>query len=323
MPLPRRALALLPLAAAAPAQAEAWPTRPIRLIVPYAASGGTDLLARALADALRGVLPQPVVVENRAGGAGVIGSEVVARAEPDGHTLMAVVSTHVANRFFLPSLPYDPARDFTPVALLTRNTMALVAGISPPTGQPFGDLRGMIAAARANPGKVGTGSTESLSQFIGQELARRERVEMPDVAYRSGGQLMNDIVAGHLPVGWTSTASAMPHMQTGKVRVLAVSTARRSAFFPEVPTAEEQGVADFDLAGWVGMYGPAGLPAPVVATLYAALTRAFAEPKLAERLRAMGIEADLQDAAGLAAMARREDALWAKAAAAGTIPKQQ
>jgi tripartite-type tricarboxylate transporter receptor subunit TctC len=318
MRLPRRALALLPLLAS-PAGAESYPSRPIRLIVPYAASGGTDLLARALAEALRTQLPQPVVVENRAGGAGVIGSEVVARAEPDGHTLLAVVSTHVANKYFLPALPYDPARDFTPVALLSRNTMGLVAGAA----QPFDDLRGMLARARANPGKIGTGSTESLSQFIGQELARREKLEMPDIAYRSGGQLMNDIVAGHLPVGWTSTASIMPHMQTGKVKVLAVSTATRSLFFPDVATAEQQGIADFDYAGWVGLYGPAGLGKAVQEAWTIALQRAFNDPKLLERFSAMGIEPDLRDGAGLAAMARREDAIWAKAAAAGTIPKPQ
>jgi len=319
MPMKRRAALLLALAAGSPARAEAWPSRPIRLIVPYATGGGTDLLARALAEALRPSLAQPVVVENRAGGAGVIGTEVVARAEPDGHTLMAVVSTHIANRYFLAALPYDPVRDFTPVALLTRNTMALICG----TAQPFASLPAMIAFARANPGRVGTGSTESLSSFIGQELARRERLEMPDVQYRSGGQLMNDIVAGHLPVGWTSTASTMPHMQTGRVRVLAVSTASRSAFFPEVPTAAEQGVAGFDFAGWVGLYGPRGLPAPVVERLEAALQRGFADPVLQHRFAAMGIEADLRPAAGLAAMATREDGLWAAAAAAGHIPKQQ
>jgi tripartite-type tricarboxylate transporter receptor subunit TctC len=260
-----------------------------------------------------------VVVENRAGGAGVIGSEIVARAEPDGHTLMAVVSTHVANRYFLPSLPYDPIRDFAPVALLTRNTMVLVTG----TAQPHADLRGMLDFARRNPGRVGTGSTESLSSFIGQELARRAQVEMPDVQYRSGGQLMNDIVAGHLPVGWTSTASVMPHMQTGKVRPLAVSTATRTPFFPDVATTQEQGVAAFDLSGWVGLYGPAGLPEAVVQRLQEALARAFADPVLQQRFTAMGIEPDLRPAAGLVQAAEREDKLWAAAAAAGHIKREQ
>ena len=254
-----------------------------------------------------------------AGGAGVIGSEVVARAEPDGHTLMAVVSTHVANRYFLPSLPYDPLRDFTPVALLSRNTMVLVTGAA----QPYADLRAMLDYARRNPGKVGTGSTESLSSFIGQELARRANVEMADVQYRSGGQLMNDIVAGHLPVGWTSTASAMPHMQTGRVRVLARLHRHPHALLPDVPTAQEQGVADFDLAGWVGLYGPAGLPEAVVQRLQEALTRAFADPTLQQRFTAMGIEPDLRPAAGLLQAAQREDRLWAAAAAAGHIKKEQ
>jgi tripartite-type tricarboxylate transporter receptor subunit TctC len=323
MPLGRRTLlavpALLAPYAQRPALAQAWPSRPIRLIVPYATGGGTDLLARAVAEALRPALPHPVVVENRAGGAGVIGSELVARAEPDGHTLMAVVSTHIANRYFLPSLPYDPIKDFTPVALLSRNTMVLVTGAA----QPYADLRAMLDYARRNPGRVGTGSTESLSSFIGQELARRANVEMADVQYRSGGQLMNDIVAGHLPVGWTSTASAMPHMQTGRVRVLAVSTATRTPFFPDVPTAQEQGLADFDLSGWVGLYGPAGLPEAVVARLQEALTRAFADETLKQRFTTMGVEPDLRPAAGLVQAAQREDRLWAAAAAAGHIKKEQ
>jgi tripartite-type tricarboxylate transporter receptor subunit TctC len=232
---------------------------------------------------------------------------------------MAVVSTHVANRAFLPSMPYDPVRDFTPVAMLTRNTMVLVTG----TGQPFTELRGMIAYAKANPGRLGTGSTEALSSFTGQELARRTGVDMPDVQYRSGGQLMNDIVAGHLPVGWTSTASAMPHMPTGKVRVLAVSTARRTPFFPDAPTAQEQGVADFDLAGWVALLGPARLPDPIVQRLYASLGQAFQDETLKSRFTAMGIEPDLRPAPALLEAMTREDAIWTAAAKAGHIRPQQ
>ena len=178
MPLGRRTLlaapALLGWPARRPALAQAWPSRPIRLIVPYATGGGTDLLARAIAEALRPALPHPVVVENRAGGAGVIGSEVVARAEPDGHTLMAVVSTHVANRYFLPSLPYDPIRDFTPVAhaVAQHHGAGRPARRSPsPTCAPCWTMR------RRNPGRVGTGSTESavLLHRPGAGAARRCR----------------------------------------------------------------------------------------------------------------------------------------------------
>ncbi len=312
------ALALPSLLPAAAARAQAWPSRPVRLIVPYAASGGTDILARAIAEALRPHLAFPIVVENRAGAAGAIGTEAVARAEPDGHTLLAVVSTHIMNRYHMASLPYDPVADFTPVAMLTRNTMVLAAAAN----QPFGTLRAMLDYARANPGKVGTGSTEALSSFIGQELARRTGVEMPDVAYRSGGQLMNDIVAGHLPVGWTSTASATPHMQTGRVRVLAVSTATRTPFFPDVPTAAEQGVAEFDLAGWVALLGPKGMPAAVTERVFGLLRQAFDDAALKARFTALGIEPDLRPSAALAEAMRREDRIWAAAAAAGHIKAQ-
>ncbi len=318
----RRAALLLPalaLPAAARAQARWEPTRPIRLVVPYAASGGTDLLARAIAEALRPTLPQPLVVENRAGAAGVIGTEMVVRAEPDGHTLLMVVSTHVANRVFVPTMPYDPIRDVTPIAMLSRNTMVLMAG----TSQPFADLRGMLAQARANPGKFGTGSTEALSSFIGQELARRAGVDMPDVAYRSGGPLMNDVVAGHLPVGWTSTVSAMPHVGTGKVRALAVSTATRSPYFPDTPSVQEQGVADFDLAGWVALLGPRGLPDAVAERLVPAIQRAYADPALQERLKAMGVEPDLRPGPALLEAMRREDRIWTEAAAKGHVRPQQ
>jgi tripartite-type tricarboxylate transporter receptor subunit TctC len=322
MPTARRRTLLLAAAASAASGASraqaptaAWPARPIRLVVPYAAGGGTDILARALAEALRPVLPQPVVVENRAGAAGVVGSEAVARAEPDGHTLLAVVSTHVMNRRTVPHLPFDPVRDFAPVAMLTRNTMMLVAG----TAQPFADLGSMLERARREPGRVGTGSTEALSAFLGQDLARRAGTEMPDIQYRSGGQLMNDIVAGHLPVGWTSTASVTPHLPTGRVRVLAASGDARTPFFPDAPTLAEAGVSGIALAGWVALLGPAALPPAIAARLHGLLVPAFADPAFRQRLGALGIEPDLRAAAALRDGMEREDAVWAAAARDGTL----
>ncbi len=321
MTLARRHLLLAAPALAAPLPAVAqgtWPSRPVRIIVPYAAAGGTDLLARAIAEALRPILPQPFVVENRAGAAGVVGSEVVARAEPDGYSLLVVVSTHVMNRYYLASLPFDPIRDFTPIAMLSRNTMVLVSGSS----QPFDSLRGMIDHAKANPGRVGTGSTEALSSFIGQELARRAGVEMPDVAYRSGGQLMNDIVAGHLPTGWTSTVSAAPHMQTGKVRILAVSTAERTAAFPDAPTVQEQGVADFDLSGWVAMFAPPRMDPALAGRITAAIQQVFDDAAFRQRLLGMGVERDFRPAPALLEAMQRDDRIWAAAAQAGHIRPQ-
>nr|WP_314071999.1 tripartite tricarboxylate transporter substrate binding protein [uncultured Roseococcus sp.] len=314
----RTALALPALVPGLAAAQAAWPQRPVRLIVPYAAGGGTDILARALGEALRPHLPFPIVVENRAGAAGVIGSEVVARSEPDGHTLMAVVSTHVMNRHVLSSLPYDPIRDFAPIAMLTRNTMVLAAS----NALPFTDLPSLAAFARAQPTRLSTGSTEALSSFIGQELARRLGAEIPDVQYRAGSQLMTDIVAGNLPMGWTSTASATPHMSSGRVRVLAVSTATRTPFFPEVKTAQEQGIADFDLAGWVALLGPARLPGALAGVIHGHVERDFADQAFQARLTALGIEPDLRTPTACLEAMRREDRLWAAASAAGTLPKQ-
>ena len=307
--------ALLAPAPPGRAQPAAWPTRPIRLVVPYAAGGGTDILARALAEALRPSLPHPIVVENRAGAAGVVGSEAVARAEPDGHTLLAVVSTHVMNRYSLAKLPFDPLRDFAPVAMLTRNSMVLASG----TSQPFADFPAMLERARREPGRIGTGSTEALSSFVGQELARRAGLDMPDIQYRSGGQLMNDIVAGHLPVGWTSTASVTPHLQTGRIRVLVAAGASRTPFFPDAPTLAEAGIPGIALSGWVALLGHAALPAAVAEGLHALLRGAFADPGFQGRLGTLGIEPDLRPADALREEMRREDAYWAAAARAGTL----
>ena len=248
----------------------------------------------------------------------MVGSEAVARAEGDGHTLLAVVSTHVMNRHSMAQLPFDPVRDFAPVAMLTRNSMVLCAG----TAQPFSDLKGMIEHARREPGRVGTGSTEALSSFLGQELARRAGLDTPDIQYRSGGPLMNDVVAGHLPVGWTSTASATPHIPTGRVRVLATSGATRTPFFPDAPTLAEAGVPGVALTGWVAMLGPAALPPATAERLHALLRPAFADAGFRQRLGTLGIEPDLRPPEALREEMRREDEFWGAAARAGTLKPQ-
>lgn len=322
MRVARRPLLAMACALAMPIRAQtaaAWPTRPVRFLVPYPSGGGTDILARAVAEALRPVLPQPIVVENRPGAQGAIGSEQVARAEPDGHLLLVVTSTHNLNKYQLQQIPYEPLRDFAPVALLTRQVLVLVAG----TGQPFRDVPGLVAHARANPGAVGFGATEALTAFAGHEFNRRAGVRTEEVQYRGGGLLMNDIVAGHLPTGWTSTASALPHLATGRVRVLAVTTAERTPLLPDVPTMQEGGVAGYDLSGWVAMLGPAGLPAPLAARIHAVLAQVYADPALQARFQALGLGPDLRDPAATARVLAADDARWAAASAAGQIVKVQ
>ena len=315
MHLPRRALLAAPLIARAQ---PAWPARPVRLIIPYAAGGGTDILGRALAEALRPHLPHPIVVENRAGGNGVIGTEAMVRAEPDGHTLGAVVSTHILNRHTMAALPYDPIGGVSPIAMLTRNTMMLAASHT----LPFDDMAGLRAYAAANPRALSTGSTEALSQFIGQEMARRLGADIPDVQYRAGSQLMTDVVAGHLPLGWTSSASVTPHLPTGRVKLIACSTATRTPFFPAVATMQEQGFAGFDLSGWVALLGPPNMSAALVARIGETFAGAFRDQSFLARLTALGIEPDVLPAAQLLPALRREDQIWADAARAGHITRQ-
>ena len=171
----RAALAALAIPALAQAQPRAeWPSRPVRFLVPYPAGGGTDILARAVADTMRPHLPHPIVVENRPGANGVVGSEAVMRAEPDGHLLLIVTSTHTLNRYAMASIPYNPVTDFTPVSLMTRQTLVLVGG----TSQPFSNLGELLAQARAAPGRIAYGATEALTSFAGQEFNRRAGVQI-------------------------------------------------------------------------------------------------------------------------------------------------
>ena len=314
----RAALAALAIPALAQAQPRAeWPSRPVRFLVPYPAGGGTDILARAVADTMRPHLPHPIVVENRPGANGVVGSEAVMRAEPDGHLLLIVTSTHTLNRYAMASIPYNPVTDFTPVSLMTRQTLVLVGG----TSQPFSNLGELLAQARAAPGRIAYGATEALTSFAGQEFNRRAGVQIEEVMYRGGGLVMNDIVAGHLPLGWTSTASAIPHLATGRVRVLAVSPATRTPLMPEVPTVAEAGVPGFDVSSWVAMLAPPRMAPALAERIHAAVARAYAEPALQERFRTLGLEPDLRGPEAFAAFLAADDARWAAAAAAGAVRK--
>jgi len=295
-----------------------WPQRPVRVLVPYPPGGGTDVLARALVDAMRPGLSQPIIVENRPGAQGVIGSEAVARSEPDGCTLAVVTSTHNLNKYQLNQIPYDPLKDFTPVALLTKQILVLVSA----KNQPFEDVAGLLRQARAQPGRIAFGATEALTAFAGHEFNRRAGVRTEEVQYRGGGLLMNDIIAGHLATGWTSTATVLPYLATNQMRVLAVSTPERTPLLPDVPTVREAGVPGYDVSGWVVALGPSRLSPEVLRTIHAGIARAYAAPGLMDRFRTLGLDPDLRTPEATANFLRADDARWAAAAAAGQIVKQ-
>ncbi len=304
----------------APAQvARSWPQRPVRLLVPYAAGGGTDVFARALAEGLRPILGQPVLVENRAGANGVVGSEVVARAEPDGHLFLVDTGSHTMNPYVMPALPYQPLRDFVPVALLSRFPMLLAASAA----TPYKTVAELIAAARAAPRSIGFGTSDAAISYAGNLFTRLAGVEMVEVSYRGAAPMLNDLIAGHLPTSWNSTVAALSHLQAGRIRALGVTTAQRTPLLPEVPTLAEAGVAGYEFAGWYGMLGPAGLSADIAEAMSAAIAQALREPSVRERLLRIGADLNPLGPAEFAALLREEDARWARAARDGLIVRAQ
>lgn len=304
-----------PATAQRPAAAPAFPNRPIRVIVPYAAGGGTDLTTRLLMDAIRPALGQPIVVEARPGANGLIGSEIVARAEPDGHTLVAVTSGHVLNRYTMPATPFDPVRDFAAVSLMTRFALVLVGG----TGTPFTDMRGAIAHARAHPGRLTIGSTTALGSATAQDFARAAGLIVTEVPYRGGGQMMLDIVAGTVDTGFTSPQTATPHLSSGRMRILGISSRTRAVQLPDVPTIAESGVEGFESTSWFGLLGPAGLPLPVAQRIHDAIAAAMADPAIRARAIELGCDGVVEGPEAFAAIIREDDARWARAAREGLL----
>lgn len=296
---------------------EEWPQRPIRIIVPYSPGGGTDLITRVLAEAMRPSLGQPIVVENQAGANGVIGSDQVARAPADGYLYVSVTSGHLTNRYVMPNMPFHPVDDFTPVALLAAYPMVLVAS----SAAPFTDLRGLIAYARANPGRVSFGTSTALNSYVGHLFARQTRTEMTEVPYRGGGPMMADLIAGHLNVGWGSPESALSQMNSGRIRIIGVSTRERLPLLRDVPSISEAGVPDFDFMGWVGLYGPANLPEQILVRMNAALDVAIAQPAIHQRIITMGNYGNVEGAVAFAARTRADDARWSRAAQEGLLQR--
>lgn len=280
------ALALLPLAAGA--QAPWRPTRPVTFIVPFAPGSGTDGVARTLAPLLGEEVGSTVVVENRAGANGAIGASAVARAAPDGHTiLLGTNTTHAANVSLLRRLEYDPVRDFTLVARVGTPTFLLAVGSHVParTAQEF------IAWARANPGRMTYASANAIGVIGMATLCRLAGIEATHVPYRASPAALADIIAGRVDAIMIDYTASLAHIQGGRLRALAVTTRERSSLMPDVPSLHEAGVAGFDTAGWMAVFGPAGLPQPVVAAYGGALLRILARQDVKDRLATIGFEA--------------------------------
>lgn len=308
--MPRRAalgmLVAVPLAAH---PQPSWrPARPVSLVVPFAAGAGTDGVARILAPLLAEDLGTQVVVENRPGANGAIAAAAVARAAADGHTLiLGTNTTHAANVSLMRRLDYDPVRDFTLIARIGTPTFLLVVG----THVPAQTAAEFLAWARANPGRMSYASANAIGVIGMTTLCRLAGIEATHVPYRASPAALTDIIAGRVDAMMIDYTASLGHIRDGRLRALAVTTRQRSALLPEVPSLQEAGVAGFDTAGWMAIFGPAGLPAPVVATVGASLLRHLARPVVKDRLAAIGFEAEGIPAEALAGWISSEVERWA------------
>jgi tripartite-type tricarboxylate transporter receptor subunit TctC len=305
----RRLLVAAALLATGAALAQTPSSRPLKLIVPFGAGTSTDIVGRIVADALGRQLGQAVIVENKPGAGGAIGSEQVAKSGTDGQTLLlGTVGTHAINPSLYKRLPYQPLRDFAPLGFIGATPTLLVV----PTASPWksvADLR-QAGDAAANFASAGNGTSGHLA---GELLNVRLGKHFVHVPYRDGAQAMTELVAGNVQFMFYHPAAVLPHVRSGRLRALGASSARRSAAAPDVPTLMEQGVPDFDLVAWFMLYAPASMPAEQRDRLREATRQVLAQPEVREKLSLQGIERSEMNAAELQAFATAEVAKWGEA----------
>src|SRR6201996_4369014 len=281
-------LASLPAFAQSSSGQKAYPSQTIKMIVPYPAGGTTDVLGRMIADQLQTGLNGAVIVENKPGAGTTIGAEQVARAQPDGYTLLLATSTTLAiNKTLYKNLPYDPVKDFTPIALVAGVPFALITN----PAIPAKTLPEFIAYAKSKPGLAYGSAGNGSPQHLGAEMLKAAAgIDIRHVAYRGSVGAMLDVIAGHIPFMVVDLQPALPQIAEGKVRVLGVTTPTRVASAPDIPTLAESGLAGFDLVAWQGVVGPAGLPRPIVDRLAAQIGKLLAGPGTPAKFKLMALE---------------------------------
>lgn len=292
------------------AASDDWPTKPVRLLVPYTAGGGTDLLARVVAQKLSTTWGQQVVIENRVGAGGRLATELTARAASDGYTLLLVSAAHAINAGMYHDLPYDPVADFTPVGLWVTAPYVLVASVK----QPIASISALIAAAKHRPGRItysssGNGSGPHLAGELFKMLAGIDIVHVP---YKGGGPEMTALLAGETTMSFASIASARPFLQSEELRAFGVTTTKRARGLPDVPPIAEAGLPGYDFTTWYGVLGPTGIDAELVQKLNRDMSAAVRDPDVSGKLVAAGFEPDPSSARAFAELISAEIAKYAK-----------
>jgi tripartite-type tricarboxylate transporter receptor subunit TctC len=298
--------------------AQTFPDRPITLVVPNPPGGLVDTSARLLSEPLSRVIGQPVIVDNKPGASGNTAYQYVAKAKPDGYTLLISYSGyHVANPALMDKLPWDPIKDFSPIALLTVSTNVIAVHPS----VPVNNLKELIAYAKANPGKLNYASQGNGSvSHIGTEIFKQATgVDMVHVPYKGSGPAIQDVLAGQVQVFISTPPSLMQHIQSGKLKGLAVTGKTRHPGMPNVPTTTEAGLPSFQLESWVALYAPAGTPAPIIAKLTDSVKQSLALPEVKERADTAGVELRYLNPAAMDGLLKKELPYWSKAIKAAHI----
>ncbi|MEY4122789.1 MAG: hypothetical protein RLZZ457_1627 [Pseudomonadota bacterium] len=289
----------------------AFPSKPMTIIVPFAAGGTTDILARIVGQALSAELGQPVVIDNRAGAGGNIGGSLAAKSAADGHTLfMGTVGTHAINASLYKKMPFDPIKDFAPLTRVANVPNVLVAN----PAQPFKTVAELIAYAKANPGRVNFGSSGSGSSIhlSGELFNALAKVDMVHVPYKGSAPAMNDLLGNQVGIMFDNLPSAIPHIRSGKLRALAVTTAKRSHELPNVPTIAEAGVPGYEATSWFGLFAPAGTPAAVVTRLNTAIVKVLAQADVKKKIYDQGADVFSEKPEQFASFIQAESLKWGK-----------
>ncbi|HEX2648668.1 MAG TPA: tripartite tricarboxylate transporter substrate binding protein [Burkholderiales bacterium] len=292
------------------AWAQPYPSRPIHLVIPFSAGGLVDVPGRLIAAKLSEALGQPVVVDNKPGAGSTIGADSVAKAKPDGYTLMITSTTHVISANLYRRLPYDPFRDFAPVTKLGEGPYVLL--VHPSLGAKT--VADLISLARAQPGKIdyvssGNGSSQHLVAALFCALAH---VQLNHVPYKGSGQAMQDLAGGQVKLGFVGTPNALPHLKAGRLRALAVTTRKRSAELPDVPTLDEAGVPGYEATIWMGLFAPAGTSREILTRLETEVGRVLSQAAAKAQMAATGVEVSLSGAEEFGAFVRAESDKWGK-----------
>ena len=290
------------------AHAQSWPTKQIKFIVPYPPGGGTDVIARIVQEPLSKELGQQVIIDNRGGAGGSIGSALAAQSPSDGYTVLFTLSSHTINPAIYTKLPFDTEKDFSSVVTVASLPQILVAN----PNFPAKTVKEVIEMAKAKPGSISYASVGNGSpgHLAGAMMATDAGVEMTHIPYRGGGPAVTDVIAGQVPLLWVSIPAAAQFVKTGKLKALAVSTVKRSAVFPDVPTMVESGFKGFEVDSWYAMFVPAKTPQTIIDRLNKATVNVLAQPEVKEKLLGQGAEAVGDSPAQLSGIVKKEIAKW-------------